>query len=88
MARPRICADRLQLAEREQFGKVRACGQEVAAAGRDGREAAYVAMRAKSRAVMEQLLDDARAAPWEADAALHAAALDLAQAGIGELRKR
>ena len=45
-------------------------------------------MRAKSRTVMEQLLDDARAAPWVAEAAFHAAALDLAQAGIAELRKR
>jgi hypothetical protein len=37
---------------------------------------------------MDQLLDDARAAPWVAEAAFHAAALDLAQAGINELRKR
>lgn len=60
---------------------------EVTAASRDELEAACAAMRAKSRAVMEQLLDDARAAPWVAEAAFHAA-LDLAQAGLAALRKR
>jgi len=34
------------------------------------------------------LLDDARAAPWVAEAASHAAALELARAGIAVLRPR
>ena len=67
---------------------VRTCRQEMIAASRDELAAACAAMRAKSRAVMAQLLDDARAAPWVAEAAFHAAALDLAQAGIASLRKR
>jgi hypothetical protein len=44
-------------------------------------------MRAQARPVIDRLLDDARAAPWVAEAAFHAAALDLAQAGIAVLRK-
>ena len=54
---------------------------------RDELEAACVAMRAQARPVIDRLLDDARAAPWVAEAAFHAAALDLAQAGIAVLRK-
>lgn len=77
-----------KLAEAALTVLVRTCRQEVAAASRDDLEAACAAMRAKSRTVMEQLLDDARAAPWVAEAAFHAAALDLAQAGIAELRRR
>ena len=45
-------------------------------------------LRPGGRALTEQLLDDARAAPWVAEAAFHAAALDLAQAGIAQLLKR
>ncbi len=37
--------------------------------------------------LLESHPDDARAAPWVAEAAFHAAALDLAQAGIAVLRK-
>ena len=76
-----------KLAEAALTVLVRTCRKEVAAASRDDLEAACAAMRAKSRTVMEQLLDDARVAPWVAEAAFHAAALDLAQAGIAELRK-
>jgi hypothetical protein len=76
-----------KLAEAALTVLVRTCRQELAAASRDELEAACAAMRAKSRAVMGQLLDDARAAPWVAEAAFYAAALDLAQAGITTLRK-
>lgn len=76
-----------KLAEAALTVLVRTCRQEVATASRDDLEAACAAMRAKSRAVMERLLDDARAAPSVAEAAFHATALDLAQAGINELRK-
>lgn len=76
-----------KLAEAALTVLVRTCRQEVAAASSDELEAACAAMRAKSRQVMEQLLDDARAAPWVAEAAFHAAALELAQAGITQLRK-
>jgi len=34
-----------------------------------------------------RLFDDARAAPWVGEMAFHAAALELAQAGIAVLRK-
>jgi hypothetical protein len=44
-------------------------------------------MRAKARPVIDQLLDDARAAPWVGEMAFHAAALELAQAGIAVLRR-
>lgn len=83
------CRDTLatKLAEAALTVLVRTCRQEVTAVSRDELEAACAAMRAKSRQVMEQLLDDARAAPWVAEAAFHAAALDLAQAGIAALRK-
>lgn len=66
---------------------VRTCRKEVAAASRDELEAVCAAMRAKAQPVVDQLLDDARAAPWVAEAAFLAAALELAQAGIAVLRK-
>lgn len=49
-------------------------------------DAACAAMRAQSAKVIDRLLDDARAAPWVAEAAFHAAALDLAHAGIQALK--
>jgi hypothetical protein len=76
-----------KLAEAALTVLVRTCRQEVAAASRDELEAACAAMRANSRAVVDQLLDDARAAPWVGEAAFHAAALELAQVGIAALRK-
>ncbi|WP_119352856.1 hypothetical protein [Azohydromonas sediminis] len=76
-----------KLAEAALTVLVRSCRKELAAASSDDLEAACAAMRAKARSVIDQLLDDARAAPWVAEAAFHAAALDLAQAGIAVLRK-
>ncbi len=76
-----------KLAETALTVLVRTCRKEVAAASRDELEVACAAMRAKARPVIDQLLDDARAAPWVAEAAFHAAALELAQAGIAVLRK-
>jgi len=77
-----------KLAEAALTILVRTCRQEVATASRDDLEAACAAMRAQARPVLDRLLDDARAAPWVAEAAFHAAALELAQAGIAVLRPR
>lgn len=77
-----------KLAEAALTVLVRSCRQEVATASRDDLEAACAAMRAQARPVLDRLLDDARAVPWVAEAAFHAAALELAQAGIAVLRKR
>ena len=77
-----------KLAEAALTILVRTCRQEVATASRDDLEAACTAMRAQARPVLDRLLDDARAAPWVAEAAFHAAALELAQAGIAVLRPR
>ena len=76
-----------KLAEAALTLLVRTCRKEVAAASHAELDAACAAMRAKARPVIDQLLDDARAAPWVAEAAFHAAALELAQAGIAVLRK-
>lgn len=76
-----------KLAEAALTVLVRTCRKEVTAASRDELEAACAAMRAKAQSVVDQLLDDAKAAPWVAEAAFHAAALELAQAGISVLRK-
>lgn len=65
---------------------VRACREEVATASHAELEAACAAMRARARTVVERLLDDARNASWIAQAAFHAAALELAEAGIASLR--
>jgi len=64
---------------------VRSCRNEVAGASHARLEAACAAMRAKARPVLDRLLDDARAAPWVAEAAFAAAALELAQTGIAAL---
>ena len=76
-----------KLAEAALTVLVRTCRKEVSAAGRDELEAACAAMRAKARPVVDQLIDDAKAAPWIGEMAFHAAALELAQAGIAVLRK-
>lgn len=76
-----------KLAEAALTVLVRTCRKEVAAASRDELEAACAAMRAKARPVIDRLFDDARAAPWVGEMAFHAAALELAQAGISVLRK-
>ena len=65
---------------------VRSCRKEVAGASHGRLESACAAMRAKARPVLDQLLDDARAAPWVAEAAFAAAALELAQSGIAALK--
>jgi len=49
-------------------------------------EAACAAMRAKSKAVVDEMIDDARNAPWVADIAFHTAALTLAHEGIQALK--
>ena len=66
---------------------VRTCKTELDRAGPDELEAVCVAMRARARPAMEQLLDDLREAPSVAKAAFQVAALDMAQAGMQVLRK-
>lgn len=66
---------------------MRTCRPELDRAGLDELEAVCVAMRARARPAMEQLLDDLRDAPSVAEAAFQVAALDMAQAGIEVLRK-
>jgi hypothetical protein len=65
---------------------VRSCRKEVAGASHARLDAACAAMRAKARPVLDQLLDDAHAAPWVAEAAFAAAVLELAQTGIAALK--
>jgi len=50
------------------------------------RERACAAMRAKSREVVDQMLDDTKAAPWLATPSLQLAILTLAQEGIKVLK--
>jgi hypothetical protein len=50
------------------------------------RERACAAMRAKSREVVSQMLDDTKAAPWLATPSLQLAILSLAQEGIKVLK--
>jgi len=50
------------------------------------RERACAAMRAKSREVVDQMLDDTTAAPWLATPSLQLAILSLAQEGIKVLK--
>jgi hypothetical protein len=49
-------------------------------------EEACAAMRAKSRPVIDELMDDTRAAPMVAHLAFHSAALSLAHEGIRVLK--
>lgn len=49
--------------------------------------AACAAMRSKVPQVLDELLDNAQAAPWVADAAFALAALTLAQAGQAALQQ-
>ena len=64
---------------------IRLC-PEVRTASTAQLDAACATMRAQTADVIDQLLDDAKPAPWLADAALATAALTLAQAGIEALR--
>ena len=75
-----------KLAEAALTILVRTCRKEVATASNAELEAACASMRARARTVLDRLLDDARNAPWIAQAAFHAAALELAEAGIASLR--
>lgn len=65
---------------------VRIC-PETRSASNDQLEAACVAMRAKSKPVVDTLLTDAKAAPWMAEIAFQTAALTLAQEGVRVLRE-
>ena len=65
---------------------VRSCRKEVAGASHARLESACAAMRAKARPVLDQLLDDAHAAPWVAEAVFAVVALELAQSGIAALK--
>lgn len=65
---------------------VRTCPQ-TRNASNDQLEAACVAMRAKSKPVVDELLADAKAAPWMAEIAFQTAALTLAQEGVRVLRE-
>ncbi|GEM_PF-1890358 len=67
---------------------VRTCRKELATASQTELENALAPMRKRAKPVLDQLLDDLRHAPWIAEMAFHAAALDLAQAGIATLRGR
>ncbi|WP_127476583.1 hypothetical protein [Sulfurivermis fontis] len=49
-------------------------------------DAAVAAMRAKSRSVIDELIDDAKEAPWVAHIAFQTAALTLAHEGIKTLK--
>lgn len=78
----------IKLAEAAMTVLVRVCRDEVATASNAQLEAACASMRASAKTVVDQLLDDARTAPWIAETAFHAAALELAEAGISSLRGR
>lgn len=65
---------------------VRIC-PETRSASNDQLEAACVAMRSKSKQVVDELLADAKAAPWMAEIAFQTAALTLAQEGVRVLRE-
>lgn len=78
----------VKLAEAAMTVLVRACRDEVASASNAELEAACASMRTRAKSVIDQLLDDARDAPWIAETAFHAAALELAEAGISSLRRR
>ncbi len=77
----------IKLSEVAMTVLVRTCRSEVAAASHDDLEAACLAMRAKAPVVIKRLIDDAGAAPWVAEQAFAAAAIDLAGAGIDVLRR-
>ena len=65
---------------------IRLC-PEIRTASDEKREAACAAMRAKSREVVDELIDDTKDAPWLAETIFASAALTLAHAGIAVLRR-
>lgn len=64
---------------------VRLC-PEIRIASPARQEAACAAMRAKSKEAIDELLDDAQAAPWLAEVVFASAVLTLANEGIKVLR--
>jgi hypothetical protein len=64
---------------------VRLC-PEVRTASPARQEATCAAMRAKAREAIDELLDDAKAAPWLAEVAFASAVLSLANEGVRVLR--
>jgi hypothetical protein len=65
---------------------VRLC-PEVRTASAQQLDAACAAMRAKSKEAIDELLADAKAAPWIANAAFASAVLTIAHAGIKVMRR-
>lgn len=64
---------------------VRLC-PEIRTASPETLESVCAAMRAKSRAVIDELFDDGSAAPWMAEAIFASAVLSLAHEGIKVVR--
>ncbi len=64
---------------------VRLC-PEIETASPAQQEAACAAMRAKAKEAVDELLDDAKAAPWLAEVAFASAVLTLANEGVKVLR--
>ena len=64
---------------------VRLC-PEIRTASLARQEAACAAMRAKAGEAIDELLEDAKAAPWLAEVAFASAVLSLANEGIKVLR--
>jgi hypothetical protein len=64
---------------------VRLC-PEIKTASHAQQDAACAAMRAKAKEVVDEFLDDARAAPWMAEIAFASAVLSLAHEGVRTLR--
>ncbi len=59
---------------------------EIRSASNDQLEVACAAMREKSKQVVDDLVADAKGAPWVADIAFQVAVLALAQEGVRALR--
>ena len=76
-----------RLAQAAMTTVVRTCREQVARATHEELDAVCAAMRARSRPVVDRLIDDAKAAPWIAEAAFAAAVMEMAEAGIAALRR-
>ncbi len=74
-----------QLANAALTTLIRLC-PEIRTASDELREAACAAMRAKSGAVVDELLKDGKDCPWLADAIFTSAVLTLANEGVKVLR--
>ena len=64
---------------------IRLC-PEIRTASDDLREAACAAMRAKSKAAIDELLEDGKACPWMAETIFASAVMTLVNAGVKVLR--